>query len=43
MTLVIACKRCGLDIPARRAPLVKVTCPSCGTRYEVNLEREDPT
>ena len=36
MTLVIECPTCHADIPARRARLVKVTCPSCGDRHEVN-------
>lgn len=41
MTLVIECPTCQAAIPARRAPMVKVTCPACGRRVEVNMERED--
>lgn len=36
--LVIECPACRADIPARRARLVKVTCPACGQRLEVNME-----
>lgn len=38
--VVVVCERCGTDIPARRGPLIKVTCPTCGTRWEVNMERD---
>ena len=41
MSLVIVCPACDTEIPARRAPMVKVTCPTCATRIEVNMERTD--